>query len=91
MIESKIERYLVSEVKKHDGECYKWVSPGNNAVPDRIVLINSQIWFIETKSTIGKLRKLQDYVRKIIMKHTPNYLVISSKEEVDTFIKEVTK
>ena len=43
MIESKIEKYLFDEIKKVNGMCLKWVSPGNKGVPDRIVFLNKQI------------------------------------------------
>ena len=38
MRESEIEKILVYEVKKLGGIAYKWVSPGNDGVPDRIVV-----------------------------------------------------
>ena len=34
MREREIERKLVSEVKKRNGICLKWVSPGFDGVPD---------------------------------------------------------
>jgi hypothetical protein len=36
--ESSIESYLVRKVKEHGGLCYKFVSPGNPGVPDRIII-----------------------------------------------------
>ena len=38
MREKDIERILVTEVKKLGGRAYKWTSPGNDGVPDRIVI-----------------------------------------------------
>ena len=38
MRESSIESYLVRKVKEHGGLCYKFVSPGNPGVPDRIII-----------------------------------------------------
>ena len=38
MLEKDIEKILVGEVKKLGGRAYKWVSPGNDGVPDRIVV-----------------------------------------------------
>ena len=38
MRERDIEKCLVSEVKKLGGRAYKWTSPGNDGVPDRIVI-----------------------------------------------------
>ena len=38
MREKDIEKVLVAEVKKLGGRAYKWTSPGNDGVPDRIVI-----------------------------------------------------
>ena len=37
MREKEIEKILVLEVKKLGGRAYKWISPGNDGVPDRCV------------------------------------------------------
>ena len=39
MREKEVERKLVSAVKKRGGICPKWVSPGFDGVPDRLVLL----------------------------------------------------
>lgn len=91
MIESKIEKYLFDEIKKVNGMCLKWVSPGNKGVPDRIVFLNKQIWFIELKSTTGERTKLQIFFEKLLLQYTNNYKVINSKEQVDIFIKDILK
>lgn len=91
MIESKIEKYLFDEIKKVNGMCLKWVSPGNKGVPDRIIFLNKQIWFIELKSTTGERTKLQIFFEKLLLQYTNNYKVINSKEQVDIFIKNILK
>ena len=60
MRESEIERILTFEVKKLGGRAYKWVSPGNDGVPDRIVIFRDRTpVFVELKSEKGKLSPLQ--------------------------------
>lgn len=60
MKESEIEKILVGEVKKLGGRAYKWVSPGNDGVPDRIVIFpNRPPVFVELKTDTGKLSALQ--------------------------------
>lgn len=60
MREKKIEKILVSEVKKLGGRAYKWTSPGNDGVPDRIVIFpNRPPVFVELKTDVGKLSALQ--------------------------------
>jgi len=61
MRESEIEKILVDEVKKLGGRAYKWVSPGNAGVPDRIVILPSlpSPVFAELKTDTGTLTALQ--------------------------------
>jgi Holliday junction resolvase len=60
MKESELERILVREVKKEGGTAYKWISPGNDGVPDRIVIFRGgEIYFVELKSDSGRVRPLQ--------------------------------
>lgn len=61
MKESEIEKILVHEVKKLGGTAYKWVSPGNDGVPDRIVVFPEQRpVFVELKTDKGRLTALQE-------------------------------
>lgn len=61
MREKDIEKVLVDEVKKLGGRAYKWVSPGNAGVPDRIVILPSlpSPVFVELKTDTGTLTALQ--------------------------------
>lgn len=60
MREREIEKILVDEVRGLGGRAYKWVSPGNDGVPDRIVIFPRQ-WpiFIELKADGGTVSSLQ--------------------------------
>lgn len=89
MLEKDIEQHLRKEVIKAGGICKKWVCPGHAGVPDRIVFLNGQVWFIELKSPTGRISKLQKEFHKDLRKHTDNLLVISSKELVDGFIHTI--
>ncbi|WP_419637774.1 VRR-NUC domain-containing protein [Thiolapillus sp.] len=69
MRESTFEAKFGKMVKKLGGLSYKWVSPGNAGVPDRIVFFPPStrigetlvegIWFVELKSTKGRLTPRQ--------------------------------
>ena len=60
MLEKEIERKLIEGIRKLGGRTYKWVSPGNNGVPDRIVIMpGGRILFCELKTTTGRVSKLQ--------------------------------
>ena len=55
-----IEQKLVEAVKKAGGLAPKFVSPGLNGVPDRIVLLPAgHIGFVELKSPGKRMRPLQ--------------------------------
>ncbi len=60
MREKTIESKLVKAVKEKGGIAPKFVSPGLDGVPDRLVLLpGGKIAFIELKATGKKLRPLQ--------------------------------
>ena len=60
MKEKEIELALVSATKKRHGMCLKFVSPGCDGVPDRIVLLPyGKIAFVELKAPGKQMRPLQ--------------------------------
>ena len=61
MREKEVEKKLVQSVKARSGICPKWVSPGFDGMPDRIVLLpKGKIGFVEVKSPGKKPRPLQE-------------------------------
>lgn len=91
MRENTIEAYLRDQVKALGGKAYKFVSPGNAGVPDRIVLMpGGRIYFVELKAPGKKptdLQRLQ--IRKLNDLGFCVY-VIDSKKGVDSFVIEVS-
>lgn len=70
MTESQIERRLVQGVKAMGGKAYKFTSPGNAGVPDRIVVLpGGTVLFAELKADGGRLSPAQllqiDELRRI--------------------------
>lgn len=60
MNEKQIEQTLVRAVKRRGGVCPKWVSPGLDGVPDRIILLpDGKLGFAELKAPGEKPRPLQ--------------------------------
>lgn len=69
MSEKDIERQLVVMVKRAGGIAPKFVSPGFDGVPDRIVLMpGGRIGFVEVKAPGKKPRKLQ-IRRHVLLRH----------------------
>ena len=62
MIESQLEARLVQGVKALGGIAYKFVSPGNRGVPDRLVVLpGGRLLFAELKADGGRLSRMQAY------------------------------
>lgn len=87
MRENKIERYLVRQVKAAGGVCYKWVSPGQKNVPDRIVMFpDARICYVETKATGKTARKAQARMHAKLWRMGFPVMIIDSKPLVDSFV-----
>lgn len=90
MIEREIETYLRNQVKKAGGKAYKFESPGNDGVPDRIVIFpGNRIYFVELKRPGGKPRPLQVAKINELTDFGCKVGVIDTKEKVDNFVKNV--
>lgn len=60
MRERDLEKILRDEVRKLGGRAYKWVSPGNDGVPDRIIIFPGRPpVFVELKTETGRLSAIQ--------------------------------
>ena len=58
--ESYVERKLTTEAQKRGGLAVKFVSPGFDGVPDRLVLFpGGKVAFVELKAPGKKMRPLQ--------------------------------
>jgi len=94
MRETVIEAYLRDHVKAAGGKAYKFISPGNNGVPDRLVVIPGRPdFFVETKASGKKSTPLQlaEQARLIRMGRTV-YSEVDSKDKVDALLaKEIGK
>lgn len=87
MREKEIEKYLREEIKKLGGIAYKFTSPGNSGVPDRLVLLPCGVMaFVELKAPGGKTTAIQDGQISRIQKLNFDVYVIDSKMAVDAFI-----
>lgn len=89
MREKDIEKILVNEVRKLGGRAYKWVSPGNDGVPDRIVILPGQPpIFVELKTETGKLSALQGVQITRLRELGQDVRVLKGIQEVRDFLSE---
>lgn len=90
MRESMIEAALVREVKRCGGLCPKFVSPGLDGVPDRIVLLpEGHIAFAELKAPGKKPRPLQVKRKRQLESLGFRVYVIDGIEQIGGVIDEI--
>lgn len=90
MKERQIEAKLVKQIRSMGGICYKFVSPGNPGVPDRMVLLpDGRIIFIELKTEVGRLANIQRWQLEEMRKRHADVRVLRGEEQVRAFIEEV--
>jgi len=90
MLESQIEEWLNKKIKEIGGLSFKWVSPGNPGVPDRIyVFPNNQVYFVELKTESGRLSNIQKWQRQRLKDLGVNYRLVKGMQEAKEFVKEL--
>ena len=86
MRESEIERYFVWAVMSLGGVTYKFKSPTQRGVADRIACMpNGETWFVELKAPKGRLAPLQKIFAADAQRLRQNYACLWSKEGIDTW------
>ena len=89
MLEKDIEKILVNEVKKLGGRAYKWVSPGNDGVPDRIVILpGMRPVFVELKTEKGQLSALQKAQIKRLREMGQDVKILYGESQVRDFLED---
>ena len=85
--EKNVESYLRIKVRQMGGKAYKFVSPGNAGVPDRLVVIpGCEMFFVELKATGGKTTKLQDARIAELDRLGQTVFIADSKEDIDEIL-----
>lgn len=90
MREKKIEQKLVTAVKKHGGICPKFVSPGFDGMPDRLLFLpHGRFAFVEVKAPNQKPRPLQLSRHRLLRRLGFQVYVLDALEDIDKIILEV--
>lgn len=90
MDEKNIEKKLVNSVKAIGGLALKFVSPGTNGVPDRIILIAcGKIAFVEVKSKGEKPRAVQLRMIKKIRDLGFKVYVLDDEKDIGGILDEI--
>jgi hypothetical protein len=90
MSEKDIERRMCEMVKSRGGLTYKFTSPSNSGVPDRLIVTPAGVvWFVELKTDKGRLSKLQGWHIAELEKRGANVRVVYGIDQARAFVEEV--
>ena len=90
MREITIEQKLVRAVKREGGICPKWVSPGFDGMPDRIVLLpGGRMGFVEVKAPDKKPRPLQASRHELLKRLGYRVYVLDRPEQIGGIIDDL--
>lgn len=88
MLEKNIEAHLVKSVRRIGGVAYKFTSPAQRGVADRVVCLpDGSTWFVELKAAGGRLSPLQQVFQSEMARLRQNYVCLWSKDHVDEWVK----
>lgn len=92
MREKYIEQRLVAAVKKRGGICPKWVAPGFDGVPDRLVFLpHHKFGMVEVKAPGKKPRPLQESRHKLFAALGFKVYVLDRTEQIENILDEIEK
>lgn len=90
MREKTLEHNLVMEVKRVGGLALKFVSPGFDGVPDRLVLLpGGKVGFVEVKAPGEHTRPLQEARLRLLRKLGFKAYVLDGREQIGGIIDEI--
>lgn len=90
MNEKIIERKLIKAAKNMGGLALKFISPGYDGVPDRIVLFpGGRIAFVEVKAPGKTLRPLQVRRKRQLESLGFKVYVLDAAEQIDEILKAI--
>jgi hypothetical protein len=90
MREKEIELRLVKAVKKMGGRAVKFMSPGFDGMPDRLVLLpGGKCGFVEVKAPGKKPRALQVVRHEMLKAWGFKVYVLDAKEQIEEIINDI--
>ena len=90
MLEKEIELQLVMAVKKMGGRAVKFISPGFDGMPDRLVLLpGGRCGFVEVKAPGKKMRALQRVRHEMLKGLGFKAYVLDSREQIEEIINDI--
>lgn len=91
-MEKDIERWLGNQLKKMGCIYMKFVSPGNDGVPDRIIVLpGGGVIFVELKDTTGKLMANQRVQISRLRKQGAMVFVVTGMSDAKLFVEDMER
>lgn len=89
--ENKVEKYLDTRITELGGSTRKWVSPGRDGVPDRIVRVpwmeHGVAHFVEVKTIDGKVSVPQQREHIRLIEDGYIVVIVFGEQGVDEYIE----
>lgn len=90
MREKRIEQKLIATIKKMGGICPKFVSPGLDGMPDRLVLLpGGRLAFVEVKAPGKKPRPLQKVRHEMLRRLGFAVYVLDDIKKIGAMLDEI--
>ena len=90
MLEKQIEKKLVDAIRQLGGMCPKFVSPGMDGMPDRLILMpGGRLAFAELKAPGKKPRPLQLHRHDQLRSLGFQVFVVDAPEQIEEVLREV--
>lgn len=88
--EKEIEQKLRAEIEKLGGVFWKFTSPGNDGVPDRIAIFpDCRLVFVELKKSTGKLSAVQRYQINRLVNLKQQVCVVRGESGAQSFLYDM--
>ena len=87
--ESEIEKYLKNECEKHNWLYEKVKSLSGNGFPDRCIIADGRVIFVELKRPNHKPRKLQVRELKKLLEHGAEVCVVHDMNTANTLVYHI--
>jgi len=90
VLEQEIEKQLVRAVKNMGGRAVKFMSPGFDGMPDRLVLLpGGRCGFVEVKAPGKRPRALQVVRHEMLKELGFKVYVLDAKEQIEEIINDI--
>lgn len=90
MLEKTLEHNFVTEVKRVGGLALKFVSPGFDGVPDRLVLLpGGRLGFVEVKAPGKRTRPLQLAQHRLLRRLGFKVYVLDDEGQIGGIIRDI--